>query len=66
MTSSGPAMKPPQEASDSEKVPIRRSTRLDPEQLRCAGAARAEHAGAVGLVDHQPGAEALAQLGDLG
>ena len=27
MTSAGPAMKPPQEASDLENVPMRRSTR---------------------------------------
>ena len=38
---------------------------LDAEQLRGAGAARAEHAGAVRLVDHQPRAEARAQVGDL-
>ena len=66
ITSAGPATKPPQEASDLEKVPMRRSTRsLDAEQLGGAGAARAEHAGAVGLVDHQARAVALAQLADL-
>ena len=37
-----------------------------PEQLAGAGAARAEHAERVGLVDHQPGAVTAAQLGDLG
>ena len=38
---------------------------LDAEQLGGAGAARAEHAGAVRLVDHQPRAVGAAQLGDL-
>ena len=58
-------MKPPQEASDFENVPIRRSTSaLDAEQLARAGAARAEHAGAVRLVDHQPRAVRAAELDD--
>ena len=58
-------MKPPQEARLFEKVPIRRSTSsLEPEQLGGARAARSEHADRVRLVDHQPGAVALAQLND--
>ena len=66
MTSAGPAMKPPQEASDFENVPIRRSTRSStPSSSRGARAARAEHAGAVRLVDHQPRAVALAEVADL-
>ena len=57
---SGPAMKPPQDARLFENVPIRRSTSvLEPEQLAGPGAARAEHADAVRLVDHQPRAVAL-------
>ena len=65
MTSCGPAMKPPQVASDLENVPIRRSTSAStPKQLAGAGAARAEHAGAVRLVDHQPRAVRLAELDD--
>ena len=39
---------------------------LDPEQLGRPGPARAEHAGAVRLVDHQARAVRLAQLDDLG
>ena len=39
---------------------------LDAEQLGRAGAARAEHAERVGLVDHQARAVAAAELGDLG
>ena len=39
---------------------------LDPEQLGRPGPARAEHAGAVRLVDHQARAVGLAQLDDLG
>ena len=38
---------------------------LDAEQLRGAGAARAEHADAVRLVDHQPRAVALAEPADV-
>ena len=54
ITSAGPAMKPPHEASDFENVPMRRSTSLlDVQQLAGARAASAEHAHAVGLVDHQ-------------
>ena len=65
MTSCGPAMKPPQVASDLENVPMRRSTSvLDAEQLARPGAARAEHAGRVRLVDHQPRAVRLAELDD--
>ena len=67
MTSAGPARKPPQLASDFENVPMRRSTRSStPKCSDAPGAARAEHAGAVGLVDHQARAEALAQVADLG
>ena len=52
-------MKPPQLASDFEKVPIRRSTLSStPCSSQAPGAARAEHAHAVGLVHHQAGAVA--------
>ena len=65
MTSAGPAMKPPQLASDFENVPMRRSTRSStPSSSAGARAARAEHAGAVRLVDHEPRAEALAEVAD--
>ena len=58
ITSAGPAITPPHEASDFENVAIRRSTSvLDAEQLGGARAARAEHAERVRLVDHQPRAE---------
>ena len=60
-------MKPPQLASDFEKVPIRRSTSSStPKSSRGARAARAQHADAVGLVDHQPRAVGAAELGDAG
>ena len=46
---------------------MRRSTRSStPSSSRRARAARAQHADAVRLVDHQPGAVARAELGDLG
>ena len=65
MTSADPAMNPPQLASDFENVPMRRSTRSStPSSSAGARAARAEHAGRVGLVDHEPRAEALAQVAD--
>ena len=52
-------MKPPQEASDLENVPMRRSTSSStPSSSQAPRAARAEHADAVGLVDHQPRAVA--------
>ena len=55
ITSAGPAITPPHEASDLENVAIRRSTRSStPEQLSGPGAASAEHPEGVGLVDHQP------------
>ena len=41
MTSAGPAMKPPQEASDFEKVPMRRSTRSSTPSSSAAPAPRA-------------------------
>ena len=67
ITSAGPAMKPPQEASDLENVPMRRSTCL----RHAVGLARAraggpQHADAVGLVDHQPGAVFAAELDHVG
>jgi hypothetical protein len=57
-------MKPPQDASDFEKCPSAGRPVLDAEQLGRPGAARAEDAGAVGLVDHQPRAVGAAELGD--
>ena len=67
ITSAGPAITPPQEASDLENVAIRRSTRSSTPSSSHVPAPRApEHAERVGLVDHQPGAEARAQIGDLG
>ncbi len=66
ITSAGPAITPPHEASDLENVAIRRSTwSSTPEQLARAGPASAEHAEGVSLVDHQSRAEAPAELGDL-
>ena len=57
-------MNPPHDASDFENVPIRRSTAvLDAERLAGARAARAQHAHAVRLVDHQPRAVLGRQLG---
>ena len=54
MTSAGPAMTPPQEASDFEKVAIRRSTRSSTPSSSEAPAPRAPSTpSAVGLVDHQ-------------
>ena len=41
MTSAGPAMKPPHEASDFENVPIRRSTRSSTPSSSHAPAPRA-------------------------
>ena len=41
ITSAGPAMKPPQEASDFENVPIRRSTRSSTPSSSLAPAPRA-------------------------
>jgi len=65
MTSSEPAMKPPQEARLFEKVPIRRSTSSSsPKQLAGAGSSLAEDADPVRLVDHQPRPEAAAELDD--
>ena len=65
ITSNEPAMNPPQEASDFENVAHPQvDAVLDPEQLGGPGAARAEHARTVRLVDHQPRAVAPAQLGD--
>ena len=55
ITSAGPAMKPPQLASDFENVPMRRSTRSStPSSSQAPAPARAEHADAVRLVHHQP------------
>ena len=66
ITSAGPAITPPHEASDLEKVAIRRSTRSSTPSSSHVPAPRApEHAERVRLVDHQPRAVARAQLGDL-
>ena len=67
ITSAGPAITPPHEASDFENVAIRRSTRSStPSSSVGARAARAEDAERVRLVDHQARAVAVAELGDLG
>ena len=57
MTSAGPAITPPHEASDFENVAIRRST--------WSSTPNSSHALGV-LGDHHPGAVAVADLGDLG
>ena len=65
MTSGGPAMKPPQLASDLEKVPMTRSGRT-PVAAAVPAPCRAHHAQGVRLVDQQPGAVVVAQGLDLG
>ena len=58
-------MKPPQRGERlRERAHPQVDVVLDAEQLAGAGAAGAEHAGAVRLVDHQPRAVRLAQLDD--
>ena len=65
MTSASAAIKPPHEASDFENVPIRRSTRSSTPSSSRSRRPRPQYPHGVRLVDHQPCAEALAQLGDL-
>ena len=66
ITSCGPAMKPPQDASDLLNVPIRRSTSASTPKSSEAPAPRAPSTpAAVRLVDHQARAVGLAQLDDL-
>ena len=66
ITSAGPATKPPQEAKRlGEGAHAQVDAVLDPQQLGGPRAARAQHARAVSLVDHQPRAVALAELADV-
>ena len=66
-TSAGPAITPPQEASDLEKVAMRRSTRSSTPSSSQVPAPRAPSTPErVGLVDHQPRPVAGAQVADLG